>query len=194
MIVFFVISGFCIHFPYAGGIAFRPAPYLIRRYVRIGIPMGVAMALTELAGIDARGFFDAILWSLVAELMYYTLYPLIRRLVHRFGMDAVVFSTFVLSLAVVLTDPAAKGYGVYGWEAQLVARSAVLDAGRKTRTGPGQSSGSDGGRRAGHHRMEVAHPCLGFQFSVFGAQFSFPDRVSVDPEPLCDRRICVDCS
>lgn len=116
MIVFFVISGFCIHFPYAGGMAFRPAPYLIRRYVRIGIPMGVAMALTELSGIDARGFFDAILWSLVAELMYYTLYPLIKRLVHRFGMDAVVFGAFVLSLAVVLTDPAAKGYGVYGWE------------------------------------------------------------------------------
>lgn len=116
VIVFFVISGFCIHFPYAGSTPLRTAPYLIRRYVRIGIPMGIAMALTEVSGIDARGFFGAILWSLVAELMYYTLYPLIRKLANRFGMDKVVIGAFILSLFVVLTDPGAKGYGVYGWE------------------------------------------------------------------------------
>ncbi|MBE0612757.1 MAG: acyltransferase [Burkholderiales bacterium] len=115
VIVFFVISGFCIHYPYTGGAAFRCIPYLIRRYVRIGIPMAAAMILTELADIDSLKFFDAILWSLVAELMYYTSYPLIRLLKDRLGMDAIVAGAFVLSLAVVLTDPAAKGYGVYGW-------------------------------------------------------------------------------
>jgi peptidoglycan/LPS O-acetylase OafA/YrhL len=116
VIVFFVISGFCIHYPYVGGAVFRVAPYLIRRYVRIGIPMVVATILTEFGGIDSLFFFDAILWSLIAELMYYTIYPLVRRVTNRFGMDAVVSGAFVLSLAVVLTDPAAKGYGVYGWK------------------------------------------------------------------------------
>src|SRR3954463_9589743 len=45
VIVFFVISGFCIHYPFRDG---RPLPlksYYSRRYVRILIPMAAAIAL-----------------------------------------------------------------------------------------------------------------------------------------------------
>ncbi len=70
--------------------------------------MVAALVLAEISGIDSLGFFDAILWSLVAELMYYTMYPLIRRLIERVGMGAVVSGAFLLSLAVILTDPSAK--------------------------------------------------------------------------------------
>ncbi|MGZ5581634.1 MAG: acyltransferase family protein [Usitatibacter sp.] len=116
VIVFFVISGFCIHYPNIRRVPFEVGPYLVRRYTRIGIPMLAAMYITQIAGIDAFGFFYAILWSLVAELMYYTLYPGIRRLNARFGIKYVIAVSYALSLLVVLTDPSAKGYGVFGWK------------------------------------------------------------------------------
>jgi len=116
VVVFFIISGFCIHFPYSGGAAFRAAPYLIRRYLRIGIPMAVAMLLADQAGLDSRVFFDAVLWTLIAELMYYTLYPGIRWFVRRFGLLAMILGAFALSLIVVASNPLVKGYNVFGWQ------------------------------------------------------------------------------
>lgn len=75
VIAFFVVSGFCIHYPYRD----KPLPivaFITARFVRIGIPMLIAMALAYRAGV--LGFNPAdgyILWSLVCELWYYALYP-----------------------------------------------------------------------------------------------------------------------
>src|SRR4051812_16239854 len=47
VIAFFVISGFCIHYPFRhGGSPFVPE-YFCRRFIRIGIPMVIAMVLVN---------------------------------------------------------------------------------------------------------------------------------------------------
>lgn len=78
VIGFFIISGLCIHYPYRNHAAISIRQFYIRRYVRILIPLLVAIALERASGLDLTGFYNSILWSLVAELIYYTLYPALR--------------------------------------------------------------------------------------------------------------------
>jgi peptidoglycan/LPS O-acetylase OafA/YrhL len=114
VIVFFVISGFCIHYPYRGNRVFQPFPYFVRRFARIGIPLVVAILLARPFGVNLRLFNDSILWSLFAELIYYSLYPFLRRLSHRLSWTKLVGTAFLLAVGVALTDPRAKEYPAYG--------------------------------------------------------------------------------
>src|SRR5690242_18982998 len=93
VIVFFVISGFCIHYPFRGVERLQVSSFLARRYIRIGIPALAAMGLAGWTGVQALLLkspsfaftLDAIrhvndghtglIWSLVCELIYYTCYP-----------------------------------------------------------------------------------------------------------------------
>lgn len=76
VIAFFVVSGFCIHYPYVC----KPLPVLpfwVARWVRIMVPALVAMILARLAKLNDYNFKDGyILWSIVCELFYYMFYPL----------------------------------------------------------------------------------------------------------------------
>lgn len=102
VIVFFVISGLCIHLPYANGKPFDPGEYVIRRFVRLLLPMVAALALWRayhgmsdfskdwLGGIPG--------WSIVAELVYYALYPLMR-LIPRRPWKSLFAISFVGALA-----------------------------------------------------------------------------------------------
>src|SRR4051812_5187972 len=115
VIVFFVISGFCIHYPFRDG---RPLPlksYYSRRYVRILIPMAAAIALGVPLHLDLTHLNDSILWSLLCEEIYYLLYPLVLvRLRRRMGWRPIIAVSFVFALFVVLTDLRAGNYASYG--------------------------------------------------------------------------------
>ena len=116
VIVFFVISGFCIHYPYAGDLRIPSiAEYLTRRYVRICIPMAAAIFLSSRVGISLDLFHDSILWSLAAELIYYTLYPLLLRL-RRKGLAWrwMIAVSYVMAFLVAATDPESKDYAAFG--------------------------------------------------------------------------------
>ena len=101
VIVFFIVSGFCIHLPYANGKPFDLGEYLIRRFVRLLLPMFVALTLWRLFhgmddfGKDWLGGIPA--WSIVAELVYYALYPFLR-LVPRRPWKTIFVLTFVGAL------------------------------------------------------------------------------------------------
>lgn len=75
VIAFFIISGFVVHYPVKDK-PLNVRKFLIRRWVRIGIPLII------IAG--AAAYFDKFvlipIWSLYCELMYYTIYPLLRRI------------------------------------------------------------------------------------------------------------------
>jgi peptidoglycan/LPS O-acetylase OafA/YrhL len=114
VIVFFVVSGFCIHYRYRRGAAFHVVPYLLRRNVRIWIPALVMMWLSGRAGMPLTLSDRTILWSLVAEEIYYFAYPILRILVARLGWTVVIGGAYGLTLMVILRDPAARNFPSYG--------------------------------------------------------------------------------
>jgi peptidoglycan/LPS O-acetylase OafA/YrhL len=114
--IFFVISGFCIHYPFvdqASKLSLRT--FYIRRYVRLLLPVAAAIPLGQLITVNLSLFRDSILWTILAELIYYTIYPLIRQLRFRLGSwKILLIVAFIASLAVALSSPLNRGYGTYG--------------------------------------------------------------------------------
>jgi peptidoglycan/LPS O-acetylase OafA/YrhL len=116
VIVFFVISGFCIHYPFAGSDK-RPQlkEFYTRRFLRLLIPVVAAIPLGALVGVRLTLFQESILWSLLAELIYYVCYPLLRAAHLRSGSwRGLVIASFVVSLAVAATKPSVGNYPSYG--------------------------------------------------------------------------------
>ncbi len=108
VIVFFVISGFCIHAPY------RTSPrigleYFVRRYLRIGIPLGAALLISPYLGIPVADLVKSVLWSLYCELVYYTAYPLLARGARRWGWHVLAALAFVPAFLVGLVWPSPFG-------------------------------------------------------------------------------------
>ncbi|HRH96212.1 MAG TPA: acyltransferase [Prosthecobacter sp.] len=114
VIVFFVISGFCIHHPFRAPGSFQLLPYLTRRYVRIGIPLVAAVLLSSLVGVKLTLFQNSVLWSLLAELIYYTIYPVLRKLHAHVGWNWIIAASFVLAYGVTASFPSAMDYSPFG--------------------------------------------------------------------------------
>jgi peptidoglycan/LPS O-acetylase OafA/YrhL len=114
VIVFFVISGFCIHYPFRKGLPLAPVPYYSRRYIRILTPMFFAILFARPLGINLTLLNDSILWSLLAEEIYYALYPLLSFSGRRFGWLPLIAVAYAGSILVVLRDPSAGNYPSYG--------------------------------------------------------------------------------
>jgi len=79
----FIISGFCIHYPYVSGREFSVSAFYISRLTRIAIPMLAAIGISLFL---PHGYtsLEAVLWSLYCEIVYYTIYPLLRLMYSRF--------------------------------------------------------------------------------------------------------------
>jgi peptidoglycan/LPS O-acetylase OafA/YrhL len=94
VILFFVISGLCIHLPYAAGKPFLVGEFLARRYARVGIPLVAAILIAKAIGGLANEMEDSVLWTLYCELIYYTAYPLIRILTRTVRLQTLVALIF----------------------------------------------------------------------------------------------------
>lgn len=116
VIVFFVISGFCIHYAQANSLRLESIPaFYTRRYVRIGIPLFAAILIAIPLKVPFGFFEDSILWSLFAELIYYSLYPLLLHARRSVGSWLPLLGvTFPLALAIAGTDPDARNYPSFG--------------------------------------------------------------------------------
>jgi peptidoglycan/LPS O-acetylase OafA/YrhL len=75
--LFFVISGFCIHFGQSRNLTVDAGPFLLRRTVRIGAPLLAVSALAAYLGPWASAALKTVLWSLYCELAYYFAYPVL---------------------------------------------------------------------------------------------------------------------
>ena len=102
VLVFFVISGFCIHYSYARGALFRWAPFYARRGLRILIPFAAALLLSRLLGRAAQSALGAVIWSIYCELIYYLLYPILRIGFASVGLRLVLVAVSVISAGIVL--------------------------------------------------------------------------------------------
>ena len=105
VIVFFVISGLCVHYPYARS-GHCPLPsFFARRFLRIGIPLAVVAAFVRLGGglvgDDIATATRVVIWSLWCELIYYALYPLFLVIFRRIGMAPVIAGAFVAAYLVI---------------------------------------------------------------------------------------------
>ena len=113
VVVFFVVSGLCIHLPQAGGRGLHIPTFYLRRAVRIGLPMAAGFALAWSTG--ALSEFRGILWSLIAEVIYYLIYPALLWAAKRFGWKWVLGASAVGALALLGSDPKAVEYPHFGW-------------------------------------------------------------------------------
>jgi peptidoglycan/LPS O-acetylase OafA/YrhL len=116
VIVFFVVSGFCIHYPFVSSLQIPSLrTYLARRYLRIGIPLIVAIGISSVLKNSLSLFNDSILWTLVAEMIYYGLYPGLlacRRKCN--GWAPIILGCVGMALVLASTNPSAGNYPSYG--------------------------------------------------------------------------------
>jgi peptidoglycan/LPS O-acetylase OafA/YrhL len=73
VVVFFVISGFCIHAAHIGQVKLPLLSYFTKREIRVTGPALVAIAIAIAVGGYSVEW--KVLWSLVCEEAYYVLYP-----------------------------------------------------------------------------------------------------------------------
>jgi peptidoglycan/LPS O-acetylase OafA/YrhL len=106
VIVFFVISGLCVHYPYARGEPFDLPAYLARRYIRIGIPLLAVECFIKLSaplvGDDIAAASVVVLWSLWCEMIYYALYPVLLTGFRRIGLAPIIIVAFVAASLMIL--------------------------------------------------------------------------------------------
>jgi peptidoglycan/LPS O-acetylase OafA/YrhL len=123
VIVFFVISGFCIHFPYRNAPSVNVPAYYSRRLIRIGGPALVALCLWGLVGVRVESQDAGIFWSVICEVEYYLLYPALLRLRLRFGWVPLVVVAQLAACALAfshLSDiqhvaGAYPAFGLWNW-------------------------------------------------------------------------------
>jgi len=120
VIVFFVISGFCIHLPFRGSSRIDVWRYYLRRYTRILIPVAAAILSFRLMGshLVFRGkdsiLFNSPLWSLACEEIYYALYPLLRWIRNAVGWGRMLPASFVVGISIAATHPHFDGWQIFG--------------------------------------------------------------------------------
>lgn len=120
VIVFFVISGFCIHLPFIGDKKLSIWRYYLRRYTRILIPVAGALCVYRLWGQrlvllgEHSVLWESPLWSLACEEIYYAAYPLLRWARNYFGWKKFLPAAFLAGVGAGLTHPHALGWHAFG--------------------------------------------------------------------------------
>lgn len=120
VIVFFVISGFCIHLPFRGEKKFAIGHYYLRRYTRILIPVAGALCVYRATGTKLQAFgehsilWESPLWSLACEEIYYAAYPLLRVIRKTVGWAALLAASFLLGAIIAASHFHARAWHEFG--------------------------------------------------------------------------------
>lgn len=120
VIVFFVISGFCIHLPFRGSQRIDVARYYLRRYTRILIPVAAALVVYRLFGRhltfwgERSILWASPLWSLACEEIYYAMYPLLRWLRNTVSWKVLLPASFFISIPISARHQYAFDWHVFG--------------------------------------------------------------------------------
>ncbi len=110
VICFFIISGFCIHYPYREK-KLIAKPFYFSRIIRIGIPWVVASLIAELVGLKSDYMLEGVVWSLVAECTYYTLYPPLYYLSKKVSWRSITYFFALISIIILfLVKPLEEHY------------------------------------------------------------------------------------
>jgi peptidoglycan/LPS O-acetylase OafA/YrhL len=103
VVVFFIVSGFCIHLPFVRADKIELREYFVRRYVRIGGPLVVVLLVSRLWSNPAAQASLDVLWSVYCEIAYYTLYPLLFLILRAYRLEVMIVAATVVSALLILT-------------------------------------------------------------------------------------------
>ncbi|GAA2081915.1 acyltransferase family protein [Microbacterium hatanonis] len=131
VIVFFVLSGFVIHLPYTSGRKFFWGEFAARRYTRIIPPLVIFMILSFAFGrpVTDWDWNNTVLWSVICELIYYTMYPALRRLRVSFLNQTFVAFGVAAALGIAgwpVVESSGEDYVVFGYFTFLLGLPAWL--------------------------------------------------------------------
>ncbi len=101
VVVFFLISGFCIHYPYSNGQPVKTLPFLVQRCIRIGAPLLAATILAYATGSESGLMLVA--WSLFAEIIYYFLYPFLSLARKSLSWKSIMLVSVLSSVIVIFS-------------------------------------------------------------------------------------------
>ncbi|WP_082105431.1 acyltransferase family protein [Demequina subtropica] len=123
--VFFVLSGFVIHLPQARGRKLDVAQFAARRGLRIVPPILAFMLLSALLGTVPPHFdwMRTILWSVICELGFYAVYPLLVRTrirMHWIAVGSLVIAALVTVVGYHAIVDGDLEYFVFGWWTPVV--------------------------------------------------------------------------
>ena len=129
VIAFFLISGFCIHYPFAVSRTKCPVlRFYARRYTRILAPLVCTVALfkvffpeTIIIGSNSI-LWASVLWSIVCEEIYYAIYPILNRIFLVFSWAVILGLAFASSIIVIWTNFPAADWQTIG----IVATTLTL--------------------------------------------------------------------
>ena len=116
VIVFFVISGFCIHLPFCHFETMSISKYYARRYTRILVPVAGALLVYWLMGQNMQFWgqhsilWESVLWSLLCEEIYYLIYPFLLYLRKKLGWVPIITPAMLLSVLLNLTHRNAQSF------------------------------------------------------------------------------------
>lgn len=104
VIIFFVISGFCIHMPQTRRRSLDINKFYVRRAIRLGIPAICAISLFYYFGeIKLSNINDSVFWSVICEAIYYSIYPFLLILNRKISWTKIFLMSYLASLLLLLT-------------------------------------------------------------------------------------------
>jgi peptidoglycan/LPS O-acetylase OafA/YrhL len=120
VIVFFVVSGFCIHYPFRKGRPVIAATFYARRFIRIVPPALVFILLMKLLRLNFISIQQSVLWSIICETIYYLIYPALSYLRRWFRWEVMIgaaYAAVALEIAthLGLLKSSNNEYVAFGW-------------------------------------------------------------------------------
>jgi peptidoglycan/LPS O-acetylase OafA/YrhL len=115
VMVFFIVSGLCIHLPYSGKSSVPLGAFLVRRYLRVGLPLLVILFIASVIGAEAVSTLRAVTWSIYAEIFYYSIYPLLFRARSRWGWTPQIALASLVSVAISVSFIHSRYLWELGW-------------------------------------------------------------------------------
>lgn len=102
VIVFFIVSGFCIHFPFRKTEKpMQMGAYYSRRLIRICIPSFASVGIWLALGIPMEPPAFSIYWSIICEIIYYLAYPALLMIRRRSGWSWMIACSGIASCLLI---------------------------------------------------------------------------------------------
>jgi peptidoglycan/LPS O-acetylase OafA/YrhL len=120
LIVFFVVSGFGIHFAARHDLTTDVPSFYARRLIRISGPALIGLVIWAFAQIPFQPVGPGPFWTITCEAEYYLLYPLLLALRRQFGWWPLIVVGQIFAYLLALTHLAevrimVGGYPAFGW-------------------------------------------------------------------------------